>query len=916
MKPLIAIGVLAAACAAFFLFADGAGGEEHPQLPIAEFAPPASPEPDAQPSDEFPDPRVIETMGFDPSLDEAPEEAALPEDELRFALITDREGRPVAGADVRLLRWDRGRGGGFGTFFGAGGAEEKPLRTLTSGPDGYAVLSPLPQRRFRIEARSGQSAGVARFDQAAQPEDELPEGTDAVVVLWPIKRLEVEVLDPAGSAAPHIRVQARTEGRWDGGRGRGGGPGFGSTVSAWTAPESGTASIEISKAQPELYDAKQIRIEATLPGLEQVGRDVAPLEEGTTQVSLRIPDTVTLVLNLKDADQHVFEDAVGVSWFVNVWDRQGPNGRDRREAFRLRSPFGARDARGGRITIGGFAPDVRVSVSTRAEGRVSESTEIALPAVAGPHEADALVGDLEPALSFTVVDPQGKPLRNYALDIRLRMDEPSGSDQRGNMLARMQRRGGPAAPRATDAEGRVRLLARPGLAGSIEIRASSDRRGRGRWGRESTGEPLATRRFTPLAPGENRELEAFQLGSSAILVAGRVVGSEGEPVAGVRVTVRTQPADSGEWRPEFNRRGGRGGRGGGDLGAETDASGAFRIFGIVETGTLCTAEATAGGIASEAIPFNPGATGLDLIVRKTGGLEGRVRLADPELDVDVALTLTSSSGERETLRRRQDGSFRARELFPDTYTLEVRLDRIPARTVPGLVVPEGEVVRPDAIRDLLVGQDFFKARILVRDSAGAPVGRADVSWRGESTPGEGRARGGRGRTNGEGIWEGVLRHGDPVSVTVTARGFARQQLTAARFPLTVTMLKGATLHLTFQAPLPALPEIESYRMAVTAAESGGGLDMGAWWRGGGPTRTLQAGATEASFENLGPGEHVISVTPRSAERGRRGFRRPVELGRVTIDRSEGVQEARLEFDPGDIQELLSAPAEDRGPGRR
>ncbi|HMS17978.1 MAG TPA: hypothetical protein PKA37_14135, partial [Planctomycetota bacterium] len=104
------------------------------------------------------------------------QEPAATEDNLRFALVVNREGQPVVGIEVALVPMARGGGRGWP---GSDGRSPTPYRKVKTGKDGFALLSPLPARRFRIEAVADGLFGATDFDQTEEPDPEdedLPPG--------------------------------------------------------------------------------------------------------------------------------------------------------------------------------------------------------------------------------------------------------------------------------------------------------------------------------------------------------------------------------------------------------------------------------------------------------------------------------------------------------------------------------------------------------------------------------------------------------------------------------------------------------------------------------------------------------------------------------------------------------------------
>ncbi|MAG57163.1 MAG: hypothetical protein CMJ83_12795, partial [Planctomycetes bacterium] len=891
---------------AFVLLAD----EPVPD-PVLPGAPPASDRDVVAESDDPPpvDNEAIDTLEFSEQYDYA-NEAAFEEEGLSFALIVGPRGRRIPGARVELLSLDPGRGGGFGGF-GRGNSSPEVFRKVKSAGDGFALLSPLPRRRFLIVARSGGLVGVTQFTQGEMEEEfhPLPAGAAAVVQLVPLKRVHVDVVDADGAPAPHIQVSVSAANA-DGGRGFGGrGRGRSSSgTTHWTRTPDGKTVIELDISNDRLYEAETLDVHAQLPGRDRITETVPMPKEGAAWVTLRIPITTTVVVDLFDADDKLVKEPVNLSWWVEDpaqpdsgegRGNRGERGRGwggRGTSWITQSRTGSRVVTNGRVVLGGFLANSTVHFTTRSDNRISQTTTIVLNRER-TQTVKVLVGDRRPYVSFSLLDPGGIPVSNVELQVRVRLDDEPAEIRSENrnlsptdrIMAALQRRSSRSPRVTTDAAGRVTVEARPRTPGTIEInladrsaRFDFGRRGRDR-GEESP--PIATVRFAALDPGEKRNLGEVRLQDYAVICAGRVLDSAGEGVEGARVRVQTGESanESGRGRGRGGRGRGRGGFGRSSSGPETrtDADGNFRVFGFPQSGKEYSVVAEARDAKSQSAPFVPGAKDLLLTVREMGGIAGAVRLADPTLKARISLHLRSMSDSAESrgqsMRVGSDGEFRATRLAPGTYELEVSVNSVKDVTVTGLIVPEGKVGQPGAIQDLIVGRDFFRAVVTVRDAAGAPISRARVSFNAEpggtrSTAdnggrgGRGRGRGGRGgtRTNDQGQADQVLKVGTVVHVTASASDYASKTVRNASFPLEIRLDKGIKVTVKLSEPMPELEGVtRGIRLSLADPEvkiPTDPTDIRSAMRtlfSGGNTESVRAGASSATFDNVTPGTYTL-----------------------------------------------------------
>ncbi len=288
------------------------------------------------------------------------------------------------------------------------------------------------------------------------------------------------------------------------------------------------------------------------------------------------------------------------------------------------------------------------------------------------------------------------------------------------------------------------------------------------------------------------------------------------------------------------------------------------------------------------------------------------------LEVRVRDVLAAEdNGRRPAVPIGKDGRFLSRGLLAGTYEVEVRIDGRTAITVAGIEVPEGVIVEPPELQDLVVGGEFFLATVEVRNPDGVALPGASVTFRAavDGAPAEAGRRGGGGieRTGPDGRVQRVLRHGDRVQITVAHDDYQRQTFEDAAFPLSVTLRKGTTLVVRLPAPLPDLPGIGAARWILTG-QGGQEGPQAFFGRGGGPVATTraEAGASELVFENVPPGTWRLRLLGGRGNGGGGGFGAPaIEIAELTLPANVDRHEARPAIDGATFRARL----EEAFPGR-
>ena len=918
--PLLAIGI-------WMVTDDSASegnlGDDLPSLPgmTAEVQ---DPEPTTEDSLDVGE---VETSAFD-GYEDWDAEPATKETSLRFVKVVDADGSPVAGADVALMPVMSSGDNPFRMF--AMGEGPKAYRTVKSGKDGSALLSPLPARRFQIEARANSRFGSLYFDQRVRRQDgeateEGAEEEEMVVQLAPLKVVRVAVSDPSGQPVPDLSVQAtfhleegtdmrefmrqQFAGNRGGGRGERGSRGMrgsGFTARARTDPDAGMALVEI-RSDSLLYGMDKIDVQAILPGQDPVSQVVTLPEEGTTDVSLRIPHTATLDIVVHDQDGQPTDSDVGVSWFIAEDENAQPSAYSRRRR-RGSAAWGSRSGRllatDGKATLTGFPPNREVRFTTNLEGRVSHETTVTLNG--DLHQQVILgIGAETPYITFILADPSGHPLRNFRVSAGVEWDNPDSTDQ--DPMARMLNRGRimRMRSRSTDKEGRIRLAALPNVSGQLEVFPSGrnsfwmrSRRGPGR-GNDGP-DPLIGVNISTLEGGEERDLGILSIPSSMVIASGMVVNEDGKPVseADVSVTVRYRPEPGQENSPGIRteRRGPFGPGMSRGFSGRSDDSGQFLVLGEADTNFDHFATASKGRSRAAEIEFQLSRSDLILKLVPTGGIKGAiVRPANSEgLSVNAYVYPDGKDArrDRQRVRIRGNGSFSVRDLMPGNYTFVAEINNRVDQQVPGIVVPPGKTAEPPALQSLAVGRLLQRATVRVTDLGGSPLAGASVRYT-QTQPSpqstgnneNGRRnrrinrRSQRERTNKEGIATSWVYSDSATQVRISLNGYIAQTVENAAFPMNVALLKAPELTLTF-APLPQIEGVRNYRLALIPESQGNEppatevLGQLRRFRSRGfESGRLAAGAVSAKWNSLSANTYTVQIyAEQDRSRSRRGGR--------------------------------------------
>ena len=828
--------------------------------------------------------------------------------------VVDPSGLPEAGAVVGLYKVPSLRPSMrrefLGLFGGSGESERTLLAEYTSDDEGMVELDRRLGPRIVAEARKGDLFG--RYTAGAAGELPVPEGVEGLIVLEPVKFLDVRLIGPGGGNVPHVLVTASPDfesrsSRLDFGRGRRGrGRGragrrnmlFGGGLFLRQRSSAGNpvTRFEINSASA-LYDEESVAVTAQLFGLESPREVVTMKERGHTEVTLLLPPTVILDLSIRQSSGDLWTPPVNVTW--DPLSPDTPQGGSPMRFFG-RTMNSRLEVKGGKAFVGGFQPGGRFRFEVTDPQRVRASREVTVQNSPGTQPVTLEVGDRMARLVLHLSDDRGEPLAKETFTVAVVTDAPSSPEVGGSgrgfrrWMNRFTNGGKGSGLYRSDSEGRLDVPVPPGKGGRLELRPRS-LSPFGRNAEESP--PLATVEFSSLMPGQNEDLGDVVVDAGPLLVSGIAVDEEGVPQGGVRLRVRWQPDQSGEQSGGRRRRR----MSSGSMTVTTDDNGAFEIHRQALPETSYGIEVDERNWVSARVPFQAGAQNIRVVLTAPGGLRGRVTVVPESLGVRPRLTLRPAGGEPAPMRggRRSgprvrvgaDGAFVVRRVTPGLYDLEIRLGRVLVRTIPSLQVPSGEIAEPPELQDIIVGSEVVRAVVRVQDVSGNPIPGARVRYSlvGQDVPRQGRVFE-EERTDESGEAAPLLPAGSLARIRVSSGKYVETSLESSAFPLTVTLEQGGTLIARFASPLPRVDGIRGYRVLLTPKKKGGASAR---------SRTVPAGSQKAEVDRL-DGQYAAALLIQPDFRtlfgaGQRGrsfrnvLRLTIPLESVDVPRGETVE---------------------------
>jgi hypothetical protein len=239
-----------------------------------------------------------------------------------------------------------------------------------------------------------------------------------------------------------------------------------------------------------------------------------------------------------------------------------------------------------------------------------------------------------------------------------------------------------------------------------------------------------------LEPGVH-DLGDLQLGAASVIVAGRVVDSDGRPRADVDVVVE-QKRDGGLFMKNVI----------GDLHGRTKADGSFTIPGAPPPWPLRILARGDDCFRAEPIDFKCGARDLEIVVEKAGELRGTL-LVDEGVPLDDVTIEPSREfivdgawfhDPIENVELAVDGRFRVARLRGARGSVTIALGRRSygrptyetLATIDDVVVKSGAICDDARIRTIDLRGKLRLLEFTVRDGDGAPISQANVKITPES----------------------------------------------------------------------------------------------------------------------------------------------------------------------------------------
>lgn len=802
--PLVLVLALIAA-AAFWLLQDpgpapddslaGPVAEQQDDEPLGRAAPELSGEPTTGLATESSAGRTEVDSSAPEQLLPAPNVLDWPVDGVELTLVHAATGQPAAGALVRYLPGNESevRGLLYGLLLGDGklprgeAAEAAAYRADEAG----RVRVPDPSQGALVQAELEELRGFELLGGLVEP--------DLRIELDAPKTLEVRVEDSLGGAMANQDVAC--DGPW--------------AQLAWGGVQTDTnGAVSIRNANTLLvaaYGSGAARLELAASTWDQQRvADVVDLRAVPEQpVVLVLPAGGEVQVRVLDSDGSAIPEG---SHQIALEVVDGPRSRVLKD-WLYEDRIGS---------FQGLPPGAQVSARL---GEFSDSELVAASeGVVPPAGAEPLllivtvVPPLDRSLTGRLVDAEGEPLANASYSFRsvLRMGGGTSSSSRGG--------------RHTDGEGRFQEelgshMQSVGKAeSSLRLTFSVDQDAGADWVSEAL-----------LFEGELElpmDLGDVTCAEPPLLVAGRVLDADGDPVEGGTIRVSYLPPEAEAPVP--------GGQSyelvyiDGQSTKRTGADGRFEVFASTTEPRLYLSAEAEGFSPSGMFPFRAGATSVEVILGGAGSLMGSLRFPDgsdpggwtagiqPYVEQDRASfspnTITggwSSDGTWWDSNMDRGANFGWRDLKPGLYNVRIKLEGVsePVRQWDQLLVDAGDVNRDPRLQDVELDGLVTTVPLEVVDPGGAPVSGARVKPVGtEAWASWTSLSGGLGSL-------AVMEL--PSEVLFQAEGFLSQSATLDGSALRVVLEPAprVTLRLPPGLELPSESELKAQFQAIAEAET-------------------------------------------------------------------------------------------------
>lgn len=397
------------------------------------------------------------------------------------------------------------------------------------------------------------------------------------------------------------------------------------------------------------------------------------------------------------------------------------------------------------------------------------------------------------------------------------------------------------------------------------------------------------------------ELGDVVLDHGARIASGQVLDRERRPIARARMLVLATWSGSVEQRLRSVVFAGT---------WRTGDDGAFTLFAV--DGSDCPASglhlsANADGyVQPEPLAIALGATGVVIELRRSGAIQGSIRLLAGQTANDF--TVTARDGTQiQGAKIADDGAFEIRSLAAGSYRVVAKL-KLDGRAgapdssieVDGVVVREGETTEDRRLYGITIGTVTTRLAVRVLDESSAPIENALVRIAGEG-------RGGEPRSGADGV--AVLRgRALPVDLEIEAFGFRGTAIAGVDRDQDVVLRRGVPVRLRCSVPAHGIEPRYDLGLQFRPLDPDGRAGPTLW-----PNSTpLESRYFDAQGELRlhlpGPGRYALSVFVFVAGKdnvGRGGVLSLDPPPSIDVIETAVTQEFRVEIPQVRLDEMLS-----------
>jgi hypothetical protein len=459
--------------------------------------------------------------------------------------------------------------------------------------------------------------------------------------------------------------------------------------------------------------APKLSVALALPLPEPVETFFDPMNPPAAPLQLILPPCGRVVVRLKRADGSPFLDAAVVR-IHPVRDRQRPVFENQAvDELTVAADGGAAP-----FPLAPLAGNLVVSAIPLNLGLRRPETTVPGPRIAGADTPVELTcGNLATLVTGRVVDTAGQCVTRGLVDARIQ-------SQDANELSLMFQ--------PLDREGRFKLRFEvdPATITAKEIHLGVMRApplGVGVY--EHKPETLTKALPAGIASG-SVDLGDVVLPGAKLLASGAVVDQDGSPIGMAQIQMM-QRRLFGWDRAET------------ESVTASAADGAFELRGKAKGKAAGLIASRSGWVCVDPVPFEPGATGIRIVMTKAGGIEGSIKglgerswsrySGDAPFTIVVAgkkawIPARNESGEKDYVLSVFDGAFNAHDLLPETYAIRfLGKGGEELLVVSDVAVKAGEINRDPRLQDVDVSAFLASRTVTVVDEADKPIENARVA---------------------------------------------------------------------------------------------------------------------------------------------------------------------------------------------